>query len=256
MDMFARDPIFSDRRAAGRHLAGALLRYRDHDPLVLALPRGGVPVAFEVARALGAELDVLLVRKIGAPGQEELGLGALVDGSNPDVVWNEDAIRLVRPSQDYLAAETQRQLREIERRRRRYLGDRPPVDPRGRTVIVIDDGIATGGTVRSALRALRRAGAKRVILAVPVCPGDAVAALREEADDVVCLAAPDPFYAVGLHYADFDQTSDEEVTALLAEARDAKTAANRRRFSGPGPAAASTPEAPPESSASDRGRRS
>jgi putative phosphoribosyl transferase len=203
------------------------MRYGEADPLVLALPRGGVPVAFEVARALGAELDLLLVRKIGAPGQEELGLGALVDGNEPEVVWNEDAIRLVRPSPDYLAAETQRQLREIERRRKRYFGDRPAAVAKDRTVIVVDDGIATGGTVRSALRALRRAGARRLILAVPVCPRDAVAALREEADEVVCLAQPEPFYAVGLHYGDFEQTSDDEVAALLEQARELRTAAGQ-----------------------------
>jgi putative phosphoribosyl transferase len=223
--VFARSqaPIFADRREAGRALARALMRYREEHPLVLALPRGGVPVAFEVARALGAELDLLLVRKIGAPGQEELGLGALVDGSEPEVVWNEDALRLVRPSQEYLAAETQRQLREIERRRKRYFGERLPAVAKGRTVIVVDDGVATGGTVRSALRALRRAGAKGVVLAVPVCPRDAVAGLREEADDVICLAAPEPFYAVGLHYGDFEQTSDDEVAALLEQARDFRT---------------------------------
>jgi putative phosphoribosyl transferase len=217
--MFTREPIFADRREAGRQLARALMRYSSENPLVLALPRGGVPVAFEVARALGADLDLLLVRKIGAPGQEELGLGALVDGSDPEVVWNEEAIRLVQPSQDYLAGETQRQLREIERRRKRYFGDRPPASPKGRAVIVVDDGIATGGTVRSALRALRRTGAKRLILAVPVCPRDAAAALRNDADEVVCLAAPEPFYAVGLHYGNFEQTSDEEVAALLESAR-------------------------------------
>jgi putative phosphoribosyl transferase len=219
--MFAIAPRFEDRRQAGRELAAALRGFRDAHPLVLALPRGGVPVAFEVAKALGADLDVLLVRKIGAPGQPELGLGAVVDGSNPQVVWNEEAIRLVRPSEAYLASETERQLREIERRRRVYFGDRAPVTATGRTVIVVDDGIATGGTVRSALRAIRRAGVDRLILAVPVAPRDAIAQLRQEADEVVAVETPDPFYAVGLHYADFDQTSDEEVSALLAEARSA-----------------------------------
>src|ERR1019366_2187641 len=128
---------------------------------VLALPRGGVPVAFEVAKALGAELDVLLVRKIGAPGREELGIGAIIDGSHPQVVWNEETLRYLRPTKEYLAAETERQLREIERRRELYLGDRIPLPVGGRTVIVVDDGIATGGTVRIALRALRLAGPER-----------------------------------------------------------------------------------------------
>src|SRR6185295_9985023 len=147
--MFRDAPEFTDRRDAGRRLAAALMAYRDQHPLVLALPRGGVPVAFEVAQALGAELDVLLVRKIGAPGQPELGLGAVVDGSDPQVVWNEDAIRLIRPSQQYLAA-------EIERRRRIYFGDDSAHPTKDRTVIIVDDGIATGGTIRSALRAVRR----------------------------------------------------------------------------------------------------
>ena len=217
--MVGRTQLFQDRRDAGRQLARALQRFRGMHPLILALPRGGVPVAFEVAKTLGAELDVLLVRKIGAPGQEELGIGAVVDGGDPQIVWNDDALRLLQPSQDYLAAETERQLREIERRRRVYFGDRLPSPAKGRTVIVVDDGIATGGTVKSVLRALRRTGPKRLVLAVPVAPLETVESLKEEADEVICLTTPEPFYAVGLHYADFDQTSDEEVTDLLAEAR-------------------------------------
>ena len=217
--MVGRTQLFQDRRDAGRQLARALQRFRGMHPLILALPRGGVPVAFEVAKTLGAELDVLLVRKIGAPGQEELGIGAVVDGGDPQIVWNDDALRLLQPSQDYLAAETERQLREIERRRRVYFGDRLPSPAKGRTVIVVDDGIATGGTVKSVLRALRRTGPKRLVLAVPVAPLETVESLKEEADEVICLTTPEPFYAVGLYYADFDQTSDEEVTDLLAEAR-------------------------------------
>jgi putative phosphoribosyl transferase len=217
--MVGRTQLFQDRRDAGRQLARALQRFRGMHPLILALPRGGVPVAFEVAKTLGEELNVLLVRKIGAPGQEELGIGAVVDGGDPQIVWNDDALRLLQPSQDYLAAETERQLREIERRRRVYFGDRLPSPAKGRTVIVVDDGIATGGTVKSVLRALRRTGPKRLVLAVPVAPLETVESLKEEADEVICLTTPEPFYAVGLHYADFDQTSDEEVTDLLAEAR-------------------------------------
>ena len=217
--MFREGPEFSDRRDAGRRLAAALMDYRDQHPLVLALPRGGVPVAFEVATALGAELDLLLVCKIGAPGQPELGVGAVVDGSDPQVVWNEDAMRLVRPSQQYLAAEVQRQLKEIERRRRAYFGSAPAHPTEGRTVIIVDDGIATGGTIRTALRAVRRTNPARLILAVPVAPDDALKSLAEEADAIVCLATPRPFFAVGLHYGDFTQTSDEEVKALLEEAR-------------------------------------
>ena len=216
--MFRDAPEFIDRYDAGRRLAAALMRYSDQHPVVLALPRGGVPVAFEVAKALHAELDLLFVRKIGAPGQQELGLGAVVDGSDPQVVWNEEAIRLVRPSQQYLAAEVQRQLTEIERRRRAYLGSAAAHPTEARTVIVVDDGIATGGTIRTALRAVRHTNPARLILAVPVAPRDSLASLADEADDIVCLATPEPFYAVGLHYSDFTQTSDEEVMALLDEA--------------------------------------
>jgi putative phosphoribosyl transferase len=217
--MFAINPDFVDRRDAGRQLARALMRFTENHPLVLALPRGGVPVAFEVATALATDLDVLLVRKIGAPGQPELGLGAVVDGSHPQIVWNEDAMDMVRPSERYLEAETERQLAEIERLRRLYFHKRAPSSAEGRTVILVDDGIATGGTVRSALRALARAGAARVVLAVPVAPQSALATLAGEADQIVCLATPEPFAAVGLHYEDFAQTSDAEVAALLTEAR-------------------------------------
>lgn len=209
---------FADRADAGRRLAQALLEHKFADPLVLALPRGGVPVAFEVAKALGAELDVLMVRKIGAPGHAEYGIGAVVDGSDPQLVLNEEAMAIVRPPPEYVEAERQRQLAEIERRRALYVGSRPPAAIAGRTVIVVDDGIATGGTMRAALRAVRKAGAARVVLAVPVAPADAINDLRDEADDVVCLSAPSWFRAVGLYYSDFDQTSDSEVVRLLKEA--------------------------------------
>ncbi len=210
--------IFSDRREAGRRLAGTLAALGLEDPVVLALPRGGVPVAYEVARGLGAELDLLMVRKIGAPGHEEFGIGAVVDGADPQVVMNREAAGLPIPP-GYVEAETRRQLAEIERRRAIYLKGHPPVPLAGRTVVVVDDGIATGGTVRAALAALRKAGAARIVLAVPVAPPEAIAALSPLADDVVCLEQPAFFRAVGLHYQDFDQTTDEEVVALLDEAR-------------------------------------
>jgi putative phosphoribosyl transferase len=226
------EPLFRDRRDAGRQLAAALGLYRDSHPLVLALPRGGVPVGFEVAKALGAPLDVLLVRKIGAPGQEELGLGAIVDGHDPQLVLNEEIIRVVAPPPGYIEAEAQRQLAEIERRRQHYAGDRPPIPVDRRVVIVVDDGIATGGTVKAALRGVARLHPARLVLAVPVAPADTLRQLAADCDDIVCLAKPEPFYAVGPHYQDFRQTTDEEVVSLLAEAQQ-RSAANA---AGPQPA--------------------
>ncbi|WP_347951962.1 phosphoribosyltransferase family protein [Bradyrhizobium sp. SSUT77] len=209
------DMVFADRREAGQRLAPLLMKYKDQHPVVLALPRGGVPVAFEVAQALNAPLDVALVRKIGAPGHDELGLGAVVDGAHPQVVLNDEIVRAVQPGNAYLAAETSRQLAEIERRRHLYRDGEPPIDVAGRTAIVIDDGIATGGTVKAVLKALARAKPSRLVLAVPVAPKDSLADLNSEADEIICLATPDPFYAVGLNYRDFRQTSDQEVVELL-----------------------------------------
>ena len=159
------------------------------------------------------------VRKIGAPGQPELGLGAVVDGAEPQLVLNDEVIRRVRPPTGYIEEEMRRQLAEIERRRSRYLGDRLPVRVEGRTAIVVDDGIATGGTVRAALRGLSRIRPSRLVLAVPVAPADSLDELSGNCDDIVCLATPEPFYAVGPHYRDFTQTEDDEVIRLLAEAR-------------------------------------
>src|SRR5438552_8032254 len=193
------EALFHDRRDAGRQLAAALAAYRKNEPVVLALPRGGVPVGFEVAKALSAPLDVLLVRKIGAPGHEELGLGAVVDGHDPQLVLNEDVMRSVAPPPGYIEAEKQRQLAEIERRRQHYIGDRLPVAVEGRTIIVVDDGIATGATVKAALRGLARNGPARLVLAVPVAPADTVEELSADCDELVRLATPDPFYAVGPH---------------------------------------------------------
>lgn len=213
---------FADRREAGRELAQAVkMAVRAHgfaEPVVLALPRGGVPVGFEVARALQAPLDVLLVRKIGAPGHEEYGIGALVDGASPQVVIDEAAARMVGADRDYIAAQTARQLAEIERRRGLYrAGQGVPL--KGRTAIVVDDGIATGGTVRAALQALAAAGPACIVLAVPLAPAEVLPDLRKLCDEVICLATPYPFLAVGMHYRDFTQTEDDEVVRLLAEAR-------------------------------------
>lgn len=210
---------FRDRREAGRRLAQALRHMAATSPLVLALPRGGVPVAFEIARALDADLDLLFVRKLGAPGYEELGIGAVVDGADPQLVLNEEIIRQLAPSPDYIRAEMHRQLAEIERRRHAYVGGRKPASVDGRTVILVDDGIATGGTVKAALKGLRKSHAKRIILAVPVAPAAIAGELRRECDELVCLEQPDPFFAVGAHYVVFDQTSDAEVIGLLDEAR-------------------------------------
>lgn len=217
--MLGNQPEFCDRRDAGVKLAAALRHLEERHPVVLALPRGGVPVAFEVATALGAELDLLFVRKIGAPGYEELGMGAVVDGADPQLVLNEDVIRQLAPSPEYLRAEMRRQLAEIERRRSAYNGGMPPIELTGRTVILVDDGIATGGTMKAALKGVRKTHPAQLILAVPIAPRETIAALRSECDEVICLATPDPFYAVGAHYADFTQTTDEEVVRLLDQAR-------------------------------------
>jgi len=210
---------FADRRQAGTQLAAALAGWRLVDPVILALPRGGVPVAYEVAKALHAPLDILLVRKIGAPGHEEYGIGALVDGASPQIVIDQEMARAVGATPAYLERVVAEQLQEIERRRTAYRTG-APLSLAGRNVIVVDDGIATGGTVRAALRGLAKVGASKVILAVPLAPADVLPSLRELCDDIVCLASPEPFRAVGLHYRDFTQTLDSEVVELLAKARE------------------------------------
>ena len=206
---------FSNRRTAGRLLAEQLLKFKLERPLILALPRGGVPVAYEIAEQLGAELDLLLVRKLGAPHHPELGIGALIDGDNPQILLNREVVDQLSVPSGYIHNEAHRQLREIERRREQYLGGRKSIPVAGRTVIVVDDGIATGSTVRAALRAVRQKKPAKLILAVPVGALDSVLSMSSECDDVVCLATPDPFHSVGAHYHDFTQTSDEEVKALL-----------------------------------------
>ncbi len=210
---------FPDRSAAGRALADRLaVMTFDHPAVVLALPRGGVPVAAEVARRLRAPLDLLMVRKIGVPGQPEVALAAVVDGERPDVVIDERLLGYAEAWAPYIEREKALALAEIERRRHVYLAGRPAVPLMGRTVIVVDDGIATGTTVRGALQALRRRNPARLLLAVPVAPAEAVARLRDEVDDLVCLAQPSPFGAVGLHYADFHPVDDDEVLAALRSA--------------------------------------
>jgi putative phosphoribosyl transferase len=215
--------MFADRGTAGRQLAARLHHLHSDEPLVLALPRGGVPVGFEVARELDAPLDILLVRKIGVPWQPELALGAVVDGADPQVLINEGLAEELAVERSYIESETARQLSEIERRRRIYLGDKPPPELGSRTVIIVDDGIATGSTARAALRAVRKAGARRIVLAVPLAPEDTIEQLEAEVDEIVCLSSPSPFIAVGAHYGKFPQLADADVIALLAERRQTMT---------------------------------
>jgi len=207
---------FTDRSDAGRQLAQALLRYKDPQPLILALLRGGVPVAAEVATALHAPLDLVLVRKIGVPMQPELAMGAVVDGGVPIVVRNDEVIRMAGVDEAEFEAIRDRELVEIERRRRLYLGNRTPADVEGRVAIVIDDGIATGATTKAALRATRIRKPSKLVLAVPVAPTDTLAAMRDEADDVICLEDHEFFGAIGYYYADFRQLSDREVKDTVA----------------------------------------
>ena len=208
---------FRNRSDAGRQLAKALAGYKDQQPVILALPRGGVPVAAQVAAALNAPLDLILVRKIGVPFQPELAMGAVVDGRVPIVVRNEDVIRLAGIDESEFKAVCDDELAEIERRRQRYLGNRKHVDVSGRTAIVIDDGIATGATTRAALRATRMRKPKRLVLAVPVAATESLSELRHDADDVVCLEDHEPFGAIGVYYADFSQVPDEEVIEILKQ---------------------------------------
>ena len=207
---------FIDRTDAGRQLAKALARYKAQRPVVLALPRGGVPVAAEVATVLDAPLDLILVRKIGVPFQPELAMGAVVDGREPVIVRNEDVISLTGVSEQKFNATCDQQLAEIERRRKLYLGDRPHPQIAGRTVIVIDDGIATGATTRAALQAIRMRKPSKLVLAVPVAPTESLKELHGEADEIICLEDYEDFGAIGLFYSDFRQVSDTEVIDLLA----------------------------------------
>jgi putative phosphoribosyl transferase len=206
---------FRDRHDAGRLLAEKLTAYAHcPDVLVLALPRGGVPVAYEVARALGTPLDVFVVRKLGVPGHEELAMGAVATGGVR--VLNDDVVRGLRIPDRVIDAVTALEQQELARRERLYRGDRTPPDVRGRTVILVDDGLATGATMHAAIAALRQQEPARIVVAVPTAAPETCNALRAEVDDVVCAITPEPFHAVGLWYEDFSQTTDEEVRELLA----------------------------------------
>jgi putative phosphoribosyl transferase len=207
--------LFRNRADAGRQLAKALLKYKSRHPVILALPRGGVPVAAEVAAALDAPLDLLLVRKIGLPNQPELAMGAVTDGEEPTVIRNSDVIEFSGISADEFDAVCEEERTEIERRRERYLGDRARSKVKGQVVIIIDDGIATGATTLAAIRAVRRREPKELVLAVPVAPLDTINMLQPEVDAIVCLDTPEDLGAIGYFYRDFRQVSDDEVIAAL-----------------------------------------
>jgi putative phosphoribosyl transferase len=207
-------PLFPDRRAAGRLLATKLASYAGRpDVIVLALPRGGVPVGYEVAQALGAPLDVSVVRKLGVPGHEELAMGAVA--TRGERLLNEQIVRALRIPDEVIAAVTARERQELARREREYRGDRLPLDVRERTVILVDDGLATGATMEAAIQALRQQQPARIVVAVPTAAPEACEALKRKVDDIVCAVTPEPFYAVGLWYDDFSETSDDEVRELL-----------------------------------------
>jgi predicted phosphoribosyltransferase/pimeloyl-ACP methyl ester carboxylesterase len=222
--------VFHDRRDAGRILAGRLLGADLDSPVVVGLPRGGVPVAYEVARALGAPLDIGLVRKLGAPGQPELGIGAL--GEDGAAIVDREAVRALAVTPEQIEAIVRREAAELERRRRLYRGDLPAIDVTGRTALLVDDGLATGVTATAAARVLKARGAGRVVLAVPVCPAGTPERLAGEFDEIVCVESPERFGGVGAWYEDFSQTPDRDVVALLRASR-----ADARRGAQPGPRA-------------------
>ncbi|MBI5419036.1 MAG: phosphoribosyltransferase [Deltaproteobacteria bacterium] len=209
--------LYKDRCDAGKRLARALTHYTGRgDVIVLGLPRGGVAVAYEVARELGVPMDVLVVRKLGVPGQEELAMGAIASGGVR--VLNDDVVRFMGIGGEEIAAVTAREHRELERRERAYRGDRPQPDLRGRTVILVDDGLATGATMRAAVDAARAREAARIVVAVPGAPADTAVSMEREADEMVLLATPEPFYAVGTMYEDFSQVTDQEVRGFIERA--------------------------------------
>ena len=206
---------FADRREAGRELAQVLLDRNPANPVVLALPRGGVPVAAEIAGTLDAPLDLLFVRKIGLPGRPEVAVAAVVDGDPPEVIVNEDILAATATGRDWIDGQVPAAVAETERRRRAYLHGRRPLSVVGRTAIVVDDGVATGASMRAALKALSRRGPAALVVAVPVAAAETLRELRDGVDEVICLAVPEPFIAISLHYIDFHQLDDREVLDLL-----------------------------------------
>lgn len=213
---------FQDRTEAGRELARELAKYTGRPGLiVLALPRGGVPVGFEVARALGAPLDLFLVRKLGVPGREELAMGAIASGGVR--VLNEEVLRALQIAPETIEKVVDLELQELQRREQEYRGDRPPAEIAGRTILLIDDGLATGSSMRAAVEALRRCQPARIVVAVPVAAPEVCEAFSDLVDEVVCARTPEPFHAVGFWYVDFSQTTDDEVRDWLSKAQDAST---------------------------------
>ena len=213
--------MFRDREDAGQQLAGRLLHLRDSNPLIFGLPRGGVVIAAQVAAALCAPLDVLVVRKLGAPGRPELALGAITVGDDPHLTLNQDLIDLISVSDDYLQMEIDRQREEVKRRNNRYRKGRPAMSAEGRTTIIIDDGIATGATVLAGIMGLKDRKPGRLVLAVPVAAADSLEKLSQYVDEVVCLHAPDDFMSVGVFYSNFHQTTDDQVMELLERSQPA-----------------------------------
>lgn len=215
-------PPFENRRDAGRRLAGRLSRFEGEQPVVFALPRGGVPVGYEIARALGAPLDVFISRKLGAPGQPEFGIGAVAAGGVR--ILNQDVVRRLGIPDDYVEQITAQELAEVRRRLRYFRGERPEPEVVGRTAILVDDGLATGVTARAAVQALRLRKPGRLVLAAPVCAAQTAALFKRAVDELVCLESPSDLGAIGFWYKNFEQTSDEEVVELLERARREQSA--------------------------------
>lgn len=211
--------MYKNREDAGMRLALKLMDYKDENPLVIALPRGGVPVGYVIAKMLEAELDIIIVRKLGAPYNPELAIGAVVEGEPPQVVRNESIIEYLGVTREFIQDSIDAQNQEITRRQKLYREGRVVSSPANRTVILVDDGIATGATMKVAIKGIKAKNPKRLIVAVPVGPSDVIASLKEDADEVICLSVPAYMYAIGEHYQNFSQTTDEEVIALLSSAK-------------------------------------